>query len=151
MDKIQRYLAYHGKINITCVETTELVEEARKVHDLSPVATAALGRVLTMGVLMASSFKAEEDCLTLQIKGNGPIGGITVTVDSKRRVRGYVTNPRSRCTIKKEWKIRCSRGSRKRRFFICDKRYWTKRTIYWNGKANFRRDSRRFCKLLLYI
>lgn len=85
MNQIQKFLAYNGKINITCVSTTELVEEARKVHDLSPVATAALGRCLTMGALMASGLKGEEDCLTLQIKGNGPIGTITVTADSKRK------------------------------------------------------------------
>ena len=93
MDKIQKFLAYNGKINITCVETTNLVEEARRVHDLSPLATATLGRCLTMASLMASGFKAEEDTLTLQIKGNGPIGPITVTADSKERVRGYVANP----------------------------------------------------------
>ena len=54
MDKIQKFLAYNGKINITCVETTNLVEEARNLHDLIPVATAALGRVLTMWLLMTS-------------------------------------------------------------------------------------------------
>lgn len=105
MDKIEKYLAYHGKINIVCIESTELVEEARKTHDLSPVATAALGRVLTMGALMASNFKAEEDSLTLQIKGNGPIGGITVTADSKTRVRGYVTNPEVDVPLKENGKL----------------------------------------------
>ena len=76
MDKIQKFLAYNGKINITCVETTELVEHARKVHDLSPVATAALGRCLTMAALMGAGLKNEEDTITLQVKGNGPIGSI---------------------------------------------------------------------------
>ena len=66
MDKIQKFLAYNGKINITCVETTELVEKAREVHDLSPVATATLGRCLTMGALMASNLKQEEDNITIK-------------------------------------------------------------------------------------
>ena len=53
-DKIVRGLAYNGKVNVKCIDTTELVEEARKIHDLSPVATAALGRLLTMGCIMGS-------------------------------------------------------------------------------------------------
>lgn len=105
MDKIQKFLAYNGKINITCVETTKIVEDARKIHDLSPVATATLGRVLSMGVLMASNFKAKEDILTLQIKGNGPIGAITVTADSKNRVRGYVENPQVEVLKKEDGKL----------------------------------------------
>ena len=105
MDKIQKFLAYNGKINITCVSTTELVEKAREVHDLSPVATAALGRCLTMGTLIASGFKAEEDTVTLQIKGNGPIGNITVTADSKGRTRGYVTNPQVDVPLREDGKL----------------------------------------------
>ncbi len=105
MDKIQKFLAYHGKINITCIETTQLVEKARKVHDLSPVATAALGRCLTMGALMASNLKQEEDSITLQIKGNGPIGGITVTTDGKGRTRGYVGNPQVDVPLRKDGKL----------------------------------------------
>ena len=105
MDKIQKFLAYNGKINITCVETTELVEKAREVHDLSPVATATLGRCLTMGALMASNLKQEEDNITIQIKGNGPIGGITVTADGKGRTRGYVENPQVDVPLRKDGKL----------------------------------------------
>lgn len=105
MDKIQRFLAYNGKINITCVETTQLVEEARKVHDLSPVATAALGRVLSMGVLMASGFKDKEDNVTIQVKGNGPIGMLTVTADKNGRTRGYVTNPQVEVSLREDGKL----------------------------------------------
>jgi len=67
MNKIARFLAYNGKINIICISTTDLVEEARKIHDLSPVATAALGRTLTMGAIMASNMKGENDKITLQV------------------------------------------------------------------------------------
>jgi len=105
MDKVQKFLAYNGKVNIICVETTNLVEEARKVHDLSPVATATLGRCLTMASLITSGFKAEEDSLTLQIKGNGPIGIITVTADSKGRVRGYVSNPQVDVPLREDGKL----------------------------------------------
>lgn len=105
MDKIQKFLAYNGKINITCVETTNLVEEARKVHDLSPVATATLGRVLTMGALMASGFKSEDDSVTLQIRANGPIGAITVTAEAHEKVRGYVANPQVEVPLREDGKL----------------------------------------------
>lgn len=105
MDKIQKFLAYNGKINITCVETTNLVEEARKLHDLSPVATAVLGRVLTMGALMASAFKDKDDSVTLQIRANGPIGGVTVTAEADGRVRGYVTNPQVEVPLREDGKL----------------------------------------------
>ena len=87
MDKVEKFLAYNGKINITCVSTTEVVEEARKIHDLSPLATATLGRCLTMGILMGVNLKEKEDNITLQIKGNGPISGINVVADSMRKCK----------------------------------------------------------------
>lgn len=105
MDKIQKFLAYSGKINITCVSTTDLVEEARKIHDLSPVATASLGRCLTMATLMSSNLKGDEDTITLQIKGNGPIGNIIVTSDSNLKTRGYVSNPQLDIPLKKDGKL----------------------------------------------
>ena len=71
-DKIIRFLAYKGKISIICANTTELVEEARKIHDLSPVATAAFGRLLTISAIMGQEMKNKEDTLTIQLKGNGP-------------------------------------------------------------------------------
>ena len=92
-DKITRYLAYDGKISIMCAETTKLVEEARKIHDLSPVCTAAFGRVLTMAVMLGSEMKNKEDKLTIQINGKGPIGKILATSNSKGIVKGYVANP----------------------------------------------------------
>ena len=70
-----------------------LVETAREHHNTSPVATAALGRLLTAGAMMGSMMKNETDMLTLQVRGDGPLGGITVTADSKGDVKGYVNNP----------------------------------------------------------
>ena len=90
---IVRATAGDGQIRAFAAVTTNLVEEARKRHDTSPVATAALGRLLTAGAMMGSMMKNETDILTLQIKGSGPLGGITVTADAKARVKGYVDNP----------------------------------------------------------
>ena len=92
-DKITNFLAYDGRIGITCIKTTSMVEEARKVHDLSPVATAALGRVLTITALMANEMKEKEDKITVQIKGNGPIGTILAVANNVPEVKGYVQNP----------------------------------------------------------
>ena len=92
-DYIVRATAGDGQIRAFAAVTTNLVEEARKRHDTSPVATAALGRLLTAGAMMGSMMKNETDILTLQIKGSGPLGGITVTAGAKARVKGYVDNP----------------------------------------------------------
>lgn len=110
MDKIQKFLAYNGKINIICVETTKLVEKARKTHDLSPVATAALGRCLTIATLMGAGLKNEQDNITLQIKGNGPIGNIIVTSDANLRTRGYVTNPQVDVPLREDGKLNVSKA-----------------------------------------
>ena len=66
---------------------------ARKAHNLSPVASAALGRLLTGGVMMGAMLKGDKDLLTLQVRSDGPIGGITVTADSQGNVKGYVNEP----------------------------------------------------------
>lgn len=92
-DKIIKFLAYDGRVSIICANTTYLVEKARITHDLSPVATAALGRTLTIASIMASNMKNEEDKLTIQIKGNGPLGGIVVVANNSPKIKGYVQNP----------------------------------------------------------
>lgn len=92
-DKIIRFLAYDGRISVICANTTNLVEEARKIHDLSPVATAAFGRLLTMASIMGVEMKEKQDKLTIRINGNGPIGQMLVTANNIPEVRGYVTNP----------------------------------------------------------
>lgn len=92
-DYIVRATAADNQIRAFATTTKELVEKARAAHDTSPVATAALGRLLTGGVMMGVMMKGEKDLLTLQVKGDGPIGGITVTADSQGHVKGYVENP----------------------------------------------------------
>lgn len=92
-DKIIKFLAYEGKISVICADTTELVEKARKTHDLSPVATAAFGRLLTITAIMGNEMKGKDNKLTIQLKGNGPLGTMLTTSDNFPRVKGYVSNP----------------------------------------------------------
>ena len=92
-DYIVRATAANGQVRAFAAITRETVEEARQHHGTSPVATAALGRLLTAGTMMGSMMKNETDMLTLQVRGDGPIGVITVTADSKGDVKGYVENP----------------------------------------------------------
>lgn len=92
-DYIVRATAANNQIRAFAATTRELVEEARASHNTSPVATAALGRLLTAGCMMGIMMKGEKDLLTLQVKAGGPLNGITVTADSKGNVKGYVGNP----------------------------------------------------------
>ena len=90
---IIRATAANDQIRAFAAVTTQMVETAREHHNTSPVATAALGRLLTAGAMMGSMMKGEKDVLTLQIKAGGPLQGITVTADSQGNVKGYVGNP----------------------------------------------------------
>lgn len=92
-DYIVRATAANNQIRAFAATTRNVVETARAAHNTSPVATAALGRLLTAGALMGSMMKNDTDILTLQIKCNGPIQGLTVTADVKGNVKGYVENP----------------------------------------------------------
>lgn len=93
MDYIVRATAADHQIRAFAATTRETVEQARLYHNTSPVATAALGRLLTAGAMMGTMMKGEQDILTLQIMGDGPLGGVTVTADAAAHVKGYVTNP----------------------------------------------------------
>ena len=92
-DKIIKFLTSNDKISVICADTTNLVEEARKIHDLSPVVTAAFGRLLTMTAIMDTEIKERKGKLTVQIKGSGPIGTMLVTGYNQGKVKGYVANP----------------------------------------------------------
>lgn len=93
MDYIVRATAANGQVRAFAACTRDTVEDARQAHNTSPVATAALGRMLTGGAMMGVMMKGDKDLLTLQIKAGGPINGITVTADSKGNVKGYVGEP----------------------------------------------------------
>lgn len=92
-DYVIRATAAQGQIRAFAITAKELVETARQAHNTSPVATAALGRLLEAGSMMGYMMKGDKDVLTLQIKGSGELRGITVTADSKGNVKGYVDNP----------------------------------------------------------
>ncbi len=92
-DYIVRATAADGQIRAFAVTTRDMVEEARARHNTSPVATAALGRLMSAGAMMGIMMKGKDDLLTLQIQCDGPIGGLTVTADSHGGVKGYVNHP----------------------------------------------------------
>ncbi|MCH5270166.1 MAG: Hsp33 family molecular chaperone HslO [Lachnospiraceae bacterium] len=92
-DYMVRATAAGAQLRAFACTTRELVEQAKNAHNTSPVATAALGRLLSAGCMMGSMLKGEDDLLTLQISGDGPMGGLTVTADAKGRVKGYVNEP----------------------------------------------------------
>ena len=76
-----------GAIRIFCAVTTDMVNEAHKIHGTYPVATAALGRLLTGAALMGATLKNESDSITLQVRGDGPLGALTAVTDSRSNVR----------------------------------------------------------------
>lgn len=92
-DYIVRATAADGQIRAFAATTKNLVEEMRRIHNTSPVVSASLGRLLTGGAMMGAMMKGENDLLTLQVKGDGPLGGMTVTADSRGNVKGYANEP----------------------------------------------------------
>lgn len=93
MDYIVRGTAADGYIRAFAASTRDLTEEARNIHQTSPVVTAALGRLLTAGCMMGTMLKGEDDLLTLTIRGDGPLQGLTVTADSRGKVKGFPYQP----------------------------------------------------------
>ncbi|GIO88237.1 33 kDa chaperonin [Paenibacillus faecis] len=91
-DRLVRGTAMDGKVRAFAVRTTELVEELRRRHDTYPTTTAALGRTVTAAAMMGAMLKGEER-LSIQVKGDGPVGQIVADANAKGEVRGYVTNP----------------------------------------------------------
>ena len=92
-DYMVRATAANAQVRAFAVTTKELVETARQAHNTSPVVTAALGRLLTAGVMMGSMLKGDDDLLTLQVRGDGPVRDLTVTANAKGEVKGYATVP----------------------------------------------------------
>ena len=92
-DYIVRATAADAQVRAFACSTRDLVEAARRAHDTSPVVTAALGRLLSAGVMMGSMLKGKRDLITLQVKGDGPVGSLTVTADSGGRVKGFAAVP----------------------------------------------------------
>ena len=92
-DFLVRGMTGDGFVRIAAVQTTNMVERMRQIHKTLPLATAALGRTLTAASMMGSELKDANGSVTLQIRGNGPLGAITAVSDSRGYVRGYLQNP----------------------------------------------------------
>lgn len=93
-DHVVRATAADGYVRAFAAVTTNLVQEAHRIHDSSGVATAALGRTLTAAAMMSRMLKNDKDTMTIQIRGGGPLGLIVVVTDAYSNVRGYVGNPK---------------------------------------------------------
>ncbi len=99
-DTLIRVICRNAEIKFTAVRTTELVERARQIHRTLPLATAALGRTLSAASMMGRELKDDNGSVTLQIKGNGPLGTITAVGDCDGCVRGYLQNPAAELALK---------------------------------------------------
>ena len=104
-DKIIRATAKDGMVRIIAGVTTELVNEGSKIHNCSPVAAAAFGRMLTAGSLLGSTLKSEREVMTLKINGGGEAKGITVTTYEGGKVKGFLGNPEFTLPLKENGKL----------------------------------------------
>ncbi len=105
MDVLYKGVAFNGKISVTVIEATELVNEAIKIHSLSPLAAAALGRTLIAGAFMSSTLKNEDDRLSVTLNGNGVGGQIVVAGNANLEMRGYIDNPQCDLPLNAQGKL----------------------------------------------
>lgn len=109
-DKRIRAIAKDAAIQITAVTSIETVERARQIHQTLPTATAALGRVLTICSIMGSQLKVDDGSITIQFKGNGPLGSVVCVSDSEGNVRGYLQNPACDLPLRPDGKLNVGAG-----------------------------------------
>lgn len=105
MGEIVRIMTTDGFVMASAITGTDIVARAQEIHHTSPTATAALGRSLLACSMMGNQLKGADNSLTLQIRGDGPLGGITCVSDSEGNVRGYVNNPAADVPRKQEGKL----------------------------------------------
>ncbi|MBE7044682.1 MAG: Hsp33 family molecular chaperone HslO [Ruminococcaceae bacterium] len=104
-DILLRGNSMDGAIRVFVAITTDLVNEAQRIHHSYPVATAALGRTLTAAAIMGAGLKNETDSITIQFRGNGPLGNMYAVTDAQSRVRGYAVNPFVDLPLNKKGKL----------------------------------------------
>lgn len=92
-DYLVHGMAFNNEVRFFAAYSSKIVEDARKIHDTTPVCTAALGRTLTAGAMMGAMLKNDSDLLTIRFNGDGPAKSVTVTADSKSNVKGIISNP----------------------------------------------------------
>lgn len=105
MGKILRAVDVNGVLRVSFLDSKDIVNTAQKIHNTSPVATAALGRTLTMTAFLGSMLKSPDDKVTVYIKGDGPLGGIVATSDGEGMIKGYVYNPLVELAHNKQGKL----------------------------------------------
>lgn len=105
MAYIVRGTAQNGDIRLFAAITTDMVQEARDTHSLSPTASAALGRLLTAASIMGTMLKSKKDTLTLSINGGGPAGNLVVSSNATGNVKGYISNPGVELPLNKAGKL----------------------------------------------
>ena len=105
MDRLIRCITSNGAIMASAVDSTVLVATAQQVHNTSPVATAALGRLLTGASIMGAMLKKEDASLTLKINGGGPLGSVVAIADSHGNCRGWVEHPEVDLPLKPNGKL----------------------------------------------
>lgn len=105
MSNIKKYLAYNKSVRAIAIDATSMVQEIRDIHNLSNVVTAALGRVMIVSAMIATTLKNDDDRLTVIIKGDGEIGNLTVCANSSLDIKGYVTNPQVELPLNSEGKL----------------------------------------------
>ncbi|MDO4744598.1 MAG: Hsp33 family molecular chaperone HslO [Clostridia bacterium] len=109
-DKLTKAVTTNGLIRIYAVNSKGIVEAAHSFHKTLPLASAALGRLLTGAILMGSMMKEEESSLTLQLHGDGPLGRVLAVANSKGEVKGYVENPFADLPLNRLGKIDVGEG-----------------------------------------
>ena len=105
MDRVVKALIFDNEISVSILETTQMVNRAIEIHNLSPVAAAALGRTMTAATFMATNLKNKDDTLTVTISGDGPGGQIVVCGNHDLCMRGYIDNPNVDLPLKKNGKL----------------------------------------------
>ena len=110
MDRRIRAIAADAAIQITVVQTTGMVERARNIHKTLPLATAALGRTMTITSIMGSQLKVDDGSVTVQVRGDGPLGTIVCVADSQGYARGYLQNPAVDLPLRPDGKLNVGAG-----------------------------------------
>ena len=105
MDVLYKGVAFNNNISVTVIEATELVNRAIKIHNLTPLAAAALGRTMIAATFMSSTLKSEDDRLSVTISGDGVGGHIVVSGDSQLNMRGYIDNPNCNLPLNAKGKL----------------------------------------------
>lgn len=105
MGKSVRCISVDGTLTVTALDSTDIVEEMRKIHSTSPVTSAALGRLLTAASMMGAALKNDDCSVTLRLKGGGPAGTVMAVSDWQGNVRGYVQDPTVELPLNEKGKL----------------------------------------------